>query len=85
MNKKSCEDLLGVAGDFSMFMLTQKSKIFNGQVEEVKIFNYALTSTQVKDLYKQSLPFSNEKRKQSLRLESLNNGAVNFAPSTGAP
>ncbi|MDO8619660.1 MAG: DUF2341 domain-containing protein [Candidatus Daviesbacteria bacterium] len=38
---------------------------FNGQIDDVQIFNYALTSTQVKDVY--------------------NNGAVNFAPSTGSP
>ena len=41
------------------------SRGFNGQVDDVKIFNYALTAAQVKALY--------------------NNGAVNFAPATGAP
>ena len=38
---------------------------FNGQIDDVRIYNYALTVTQVKDLY--------------------NGGAVNFAPSSGAP
>ncbi|OGY09316.1 MAG: hypothetical protein A3D24_01250 [Candidatus Blackburnbacteria bacterium RIFCSPHIGHO2_02_FULL_39_13] len=38
---------------------------WDGQIDDVRIYNYALTPVQVKDVY--------------------NNGAVNFAPSSGAP
>lgn len=41
------------------------TRLFNGQIDDVRIFNYALTATQVKLL--------------------MNEGAVRFGPSTGAP
>ncbi len=40
-------------------------QLFPGQIDDVRIYNYALTASQVKNVY--------------------NNGAINFAPATGAP
>ena len=44
---------------------TNGNYFFDGLIDDVRIYNYALTAAQVKTLY--------------------NNGAVNFAPATGAP
>lgn len=44
---------------------TNSTEYFPGQIDDVKIFNYALTATQVRNI--------------------MNDGAIRFGPSTGAP
>ena len=41
------------------------TRYFNGQMDDMRIYNYALTATQVKQI--------------------MNDGAINFGPSTGSP
>jgi len=51
---QNVSDNLSYPGDFNTVLLGGYSNHFSGQIDEVKIFNYALTAEQIKTLYNAS-------------------------------